>query len=173
MKIKHTLALCFAFVLFLAACGSSGTGVDTQTMMAGSFALVQLDGAPLPIALRKIAGVDTSGRAAPSCTEYLTAMSIDVTASGRVTRTESDGLTCDAGSIEERLLLEVGTASKTADGWRFDFRSPDGAYATHYFGRLDGATLTIVRRDSELIVVPPGIQPLVTTDLSQLIFNRR
>ena len=167
------MAVGFASLVFLAACGDAGTGVADTSALEGSFALAQLGGNPLPIALRKIVSVDTSGRVASSCTEYLTAMSIDATSVGGVTRTESRDLTCDADSIQTTLLLESGKAAKTADGWRFDFMSSDGASATHYFSRLDGATLTIVRRESELIIVPPGIQPIVTTDLTQLVFNRR
>ena len=174
MKITHTLVLCFASAPFLAACGSSGTGVDTRTMTVGSFVLAQVDGAPLPIVVGRIVSVTPTGGTTTSCTASLTAMNIDITASGGASRGASSRVSCDDGRADQTTsVTESGTVSKTADGLRFDFVSADGTYATRYYGQLNGATLIIVRREAEMIVAPPGIQGLVTTDLAQLVFNRR
>jgi hypothetical protein len=152
--------------LLLAACGDAGTGVDAGSTLEGSFALQQVDGAPLPIALRRIVSVDPATGATSSCIEALTAMSIDVTSSGSATRSESRDLTCDGSNvIQTSLVFETGTTSKTSDGWRLDFAATTGAGTTRYFGEVSGASLTIVRREA-------GTPPVVTVDLTQLVFSR-
>jgi len=170
---QRRIAACFAVAVALAAaCAGSGTGVDAGAALQGSFALQRVDGTPLPIAQRKIVGVDTSGTTTSSCTDYLAAMRIDVTSSGSATRSESHNLVCDVGdSGVTTFTLESGTASRTADGWRFDFTGPDVAPSSHYFGRLDGPTLTIVRRETDAMTVRQLLIP-ATVDLSQLVFQR-
>lgn len=167
---QRSIASCFAIAVALAAaCSDSGTGVDAGAALQGSFALQSVDGAPLPIAQRKIVGPDTT---TSSCTDYLASMSIDVIAPTRVTRSESHNLVCDGSAAGvTTATLESGTASRTADGWRFDFTGPDLAPSYHYFGRLDGSTLTIVRRETDAMTVRQLLIP-ATVDLSQLVFQR-
>jgi hypothetical protein len=166
LRVEHSWAVGIACLLVLTACGDAGTGVDAAAALEGRFALAQVEGAPLPIALRKIVSVNPSNGATSSCTEYLTSMRIDVTRSGGATRSESRDLTCDDSiAVVTSLVLQAGTASKTGDGWRLDFTATDGAAATRYFGHLDGANLTIVRRED-------GTPPLVDIDLTQLVFTR-
>ena len=167
---QRRIVACFALAV-AAACGDTGTGVDAGATLQGSFALVQVDGTPLPIAQRRIVGIDTSGATTTSCTDYLAAMRIDVTSSGGATRSESHNLLCDGSADLTSSTLESGRASKSADGWRFDFTGTDLALSTHYFGRLDGTTLTIVRRETDgmsvgAVFIPP------TVSLSQLVFQR-
>jgi hypothetical protein len=47
----------------------------------------------------------------------------------------------------------------------------DLALSIHYFGRLDGTTLTIVRRETDVMVSGQVLFP-ATVDLSQLVFKR-
>jgi hypothetical protein len=166
MKVGHVSVARIVAVLLLAACGDAGTGVDAGSTMEGSFVLQQVDGAPLPIALRRIVSVDPATGATSSCTESLTAMSIDVTSSGSATRSESRDLMCDGSNVvQTSLVFESGTASKISDGWRLDFGATNGAGPTRYFGQVNGTSLTIVRREA-------GTPPVVTVDLSQLVFTR-
>jgi hypothetical protein len=166
MKVRHVSVARLIAALLLAACGDAGTGVDAGSTLAGSFALQQVDGAPLPIALRRIVSVDPVTGATSSCTEALTAMSIDVTSSGSATRSESRDLMCDGSNVvQTSLVFETGTTSKTSDGWRLDFTATGGAGTTRYFGQLNAGSLTIVRREA-------GTPPVVTVDLTQLVFSR-
>ena len=120
----------------------------------------------MPIALRRIVSVDPVTGATSSCTEALTAMSIDVTSSGSATRSESRDLMCDGSNVvQTSLVLEAGTISKTSDGWRLDFAATNGVATTRYFGHVDGTSLVIVRREE-------GSLPLIGIDLSQLVFRR-
>ena len=95
MKVRHVSVAHIVAALLLAACGDAGTGVEAGSTLAGSFALQQVDGASLPIALRKIISVNPTDGATSSCTEYLTSMRIDVTSSGGATRSESRDLVCE------------------------------------------------------------------------------
>jgi hypothetical protein len=166
MKLRHVSVVRIVAALLLAACGDSGTGVDAGSTLAGSFALQQVDGAPLPIALRRIVSVDPATGATSSCTESLTAMSIEVTSSGSATRSESRDLVCDGSNVVQgSLVLETGTTTKTGDGWRLDFGATSGSGTTRYFGQVNGVSLTIVRREA-------GTPPLMTVDLTQLVFKR-
>jgi hypothetical protein len=158
-------------LLLVAACGDAATGVDAGKALQGSFALEQIDGASLPIAQRRIVSIDTSGTTTSSCTDYLTTMRIDVTSSGSATRSESHTLTCDDGANDTSITLESGTVSSTGDGWRFDFTRTDLAVSAHYYGRLEGATLTIVRRETDALSTGPVGVPQ-TVSLSQLVFRR-
>ena len=172
MTVGYSWMVGIASLLLIAGCGDAGTGVGPGALQ-GSFGLLQVDGAPLPLAQRRIVGIDTAGNTTSSCTEYLTAMRIDVTSSGGATRSESRRLTCDGSADVTSLSVESGTVSSTGDGWRLDFTAADLAVTTHYYGRLDGVTLTIVRRETEATTVSPG--PVVipsTVSLSQLVFRR-
>jgi hypothetical protein len=168
---QRRIATCVAIALAVAAaCADSGTGVDGGATLQGSFALQQVDGTPLPIAQRRIVGVDTSGATTSSCTDYLAAMQI-VVSSGSATRSESHNLLCDDGTGVTTSTVESGKAFQTADGWRLDFTGADLSLSTHYYGRLDGTTLTIVRRETDAMSTGPVSIP-ATVNLSQLVFKR-
>ncbi|HEX7980222.1 MAG TPA: hypothetical protein VF461_16550 [Gemmatimonadaceae bacterium] len=171
--MQRRIAACLVVALaVVAACADSGTGIEAGATLQGGFVLQTVDGTPLPIAQRKIVSVDTSGTTTSSCTDYLAEMSIDVTSSGSATRGESHNLVCDGSAAGiTTSTLESGRASRTADGWRFDFTGPGVAPSSHYFGRLDGSTLTIVRRETDAMTVRQLLIP-ATVDLSQLVFDR-
>jgi len=167
---QRRIAACFAVILaFAVACSDSGTGIGTGATLQGSFALQTVDGTPLPIAERKITGIDTSGTTTSSCTDYLAAMQI-VVSSGSATRGESQNLLCDDGTGVTTSTFESGKVSRTADGWRLDFTGADLALSTHYFGRWDGTTLTIVRRETDAMI--SGVLMTGTVNLSQLVFKQ-
>lgn len=171
---QRRIAACLAVtvaVALAAACSDSATGVEAGATLQGSFALQTVDGTPLPIAQRRIVGVDTSGATTGSCTDFLAAMTIDVTSAGSVTRSESHNLVCDGGTAITEFVVESGNASRTTDGWRFDFTGPGVAPSSHYFGRWDGSTLTVVRRETDAMTVRQLLIP-ATVDLSQLVFKR-
>jgi hypothetical protein len=169
---QRRIAACLAVAVALtAACSESGTGVDVGATLQGNFALQTVDGTPLPIAQRRIVGVDTSGATTSSCTDFLAAMTIDVTSAGSVTRSESHDLACDDSTGVTESVVESGNASRTTDGWRFDFTGPGVAPSSHYFGRLDGSTLTVVRRETDAMTVRQLLIP-ATVSLSQLVFKR-
>ena len=166
---QRRIAACVAVALAV-ACSDSSTGVDGGPTLEGSFALQTIDGTPLPIAQRRIIGIDTSGTTTSACTDFLASMQI-VVSSGSATRSESHNLLCDDGGGVTTSTFESGKALRTADGWRLDFTGADLALSTHYFGRVDTTTLTIVRRETDAMsagqVVSTG-----TVDLSQLVFKR-
>jgi len=169
---QRRIAACLAVAVALAAaCSDSGTGVDAGATLQGSFALQTVDGTPLPIAQRRIIGIDTSGATTSSCTDFLAGMTIDVTSAGSATRSESHNLVCDDSTGVTLSTVESGTAFRTTDGWRFDFTGPGVAPSSHYLGRLDASTLTIVRRETDAMTVRQLLIP-ATVDLSQLVFKR-
>jgi hypothetical protein len=168
---QRRIAACFAIIVASAvACSDSGTGPKAGPELEGSFALQTIDGTPLPIAQRKIVSTDTSGTTTYSCTDYLAAMQI-VVSSGSATRGESHNLLCDDGTGFTTSTFESGKAFRTAEGWRLDFTGADLALSTHYFGRWDGTTLTIVRRETDVMISGQVLFP-ANTDLSQLVFKQ-
>jgi hypothetical protein len=174
---KLTLAARVACVLLVAACGDGGTGTGPSGLLDGSFALVRVEGAPLPITLGRIVSVSLPDGVQLTCTQYLTAMRIDVTSFGSATRNESRLVTCDDGRADATSSLTVaGTVSAIGDGWRFDFAAMNSFFAARYFGRMDGSNLTIVRRETDVTIETPGQTgtpaPIVNVDLSQLLFSR-
>jgi hypothetical protein len=66
-----------------------------------------------------------------------------------------DNVVCDDGTGVTTSNVESGKAFQTADGWRLDFTGADLALSTHYYGRLDGTTLTIVRRETDAMSTEP------------------
>ena len=169
MSQRRIVASLAIVVALAAACSDSSTGVDAGPTLEGSFALQTIDGTPLPIAQRRIVGVDTSGATTSACTDFLASMQI-VVSSGSATRSESHDLLCDDGTGITTSTFESGKASRTADGWRLDFTGVDLALSTHYYGRLNGATLTIVRRETDAMI--SGVLIPGTVNLSQLVFQR-
>jgi hypothetical protein len=104
-------------------------------------------------------------------------MNLDITSFGTITKGESHRLTCDDGRADlVSVSIVAGTVSTSGEGWRFDFAATENTLATRYFGRMDGGVLTIVRRETDVIVGPQGQSgtpaPIVSIDLSQLVFNR-
>src|SRR6476659_273809 len=92
---QRRIAACLVVALaVVAACADSGTGVEAGAPLQGGFALQTVDGTPVPIAQRKIVSIETSGTTTSSCTDYVAAISIDVSASGSATRGESHNLVC-------------------------------------------------------------------------------
>lgn len=177
MRGYRSWLVCGATVLFLSACADAGTAVSPLSTLQGKFALVQVQGAPLPIVLRRIGDAGGADGIQHSCTEYLAGMNLDITSSGAITKVESRRLTCDDARADLiSVSLVSGTASTSVEGWRFDFPATDNTLATRYFGSMDGGVLTIVRRETDVIVAPPGQggtpAPMVGIDLSQLVFNR-
>ena len=102
--------------------------------------------------------------------DYLASMQIAVS-SGSVVRSESHNVVCDDSLGIMLSTVESGKVSRTTEGWRFDFTGADVAPTSHYFGRLDGSTLTIVRRETDALTVRQLLIP-ATVDLSQLVFGR-
>lgn len=168
---QRRIAACLAVAVVLAAaCSNSGTGVDAGPTLEGSFELQTIDGTPLPIGQRMIVGTDTTGTPTSSCTDYLASMQI-VVSTGTVTRSESHDVRCDDGIGFTESTFESGKATRTADGWRLDFTGTDLALSIHYFCRLDGTTLTVVRRETDVMISGQVLFPAIV-DLSQLVFKR-
>lgn len=177
MRGYHSWSACVASIVFLSACGDAGTAMSPISTIQGKFALLQVQGAPLPMALRRIVTSGVADSIQHSCTDYLTGMNLDITSSGAITKGESHRLTCDDARADlTSVFIVSGTASTSVEGWRFDFPATDNTLATRYFGGLEGGVLTIVRRETDVIVGPPGQggtpAPMVNIDLSQLVFNR-
>ena len=170
MSQRRIAAWLAVVVAIAAACSDSGTGVEAGAVLEGSFALQTVDGAPLPIAQQKSVATDTSGATVFTCTDYLASMQI-VVSSGTATRSEAHDLLCDDGINVTQATFESGKATRTADGWRLDFTGTDLALSTHYFGRLDGTRLTIVRRETDVMISGQVLFP-ASVDLSQLVFKR-
>ena len=62
-------------------------------------------------------------------------------------------------------------AQRTIVSTDLDLMGTDLALSTHYFGRLDGTTLTIVRRETDVMISGQVLFP-ASVDLSQLVFKR-
>lgn len=102
---QRRIAACVAVALALAAaCSDSGTGPDVGPTLEGNFSLQTIDGAPLPIAQRKIVGPDSTTR---SCTDYLASMQI-VVSSGSATRSESHNGATLTIARRETVLMSAG-----------------------------------------------------------------
>ena len=168
--IQRRIAECVALLAFAAACGDSGIASDPRVMLAGSFALWQIDGTSLPIAERRLVGPDSTS---PSCTDYLAAMRIDVTSSTSAQRSESHRFTCTNGVDRLETVVESGTVSTVADSVRFEFQETGLYLTTRYIGRLDGSTLIIVRRETHSTGYLSGqVYPPLTVNPSRLVFRR-
>jgi hypothetical protein len=180
VKVTPSLAMLAASLFLIAACSDAGTGVGDGPMPVGRFELVSVNGAPLPFALRRFVGASsTTPGTTSSCTSYLVAMSIDVSSSGSVNKSESERSTCDdGGPVLASVFLEPGTVSRTPEGWRFDFgstylASTELLSVTHYFGRFDGTDLTIYRRETDAIPSQfGGVSVGATVNLTPLVFHR-